>query len=420
MSVTLLIIILVSLIFLSAFFSAAETAFTSLSRYQVDQLARSESFFAKRATFLLKHRETLLATVLVGNTISNVGASAITTMLAIALWGNASVGIASGALTFIILIFAEVSPKQLALRHNDFFVQATCVPVWVFNIILRPIVSVVSLFGYLINFLTGGQKSDRFSLDQLLFLIREGEANGMVESYEKKVVYNLFRLSEVSAMQIMTHRRDIFSLSAETTIAEALPKMIEKNFSRVPVYGKDPEDIIGLVFLNEVYTRHMDGHGNDTLKTMLHKPTFIPATFKVSEVLEIFKKESISLVIALDEYGGLAGIVSQKDILEEILGELYLEHENDEDSITEIEGGWRLPGDTSLHWMEDLLGHSISHDKSVSTISGYLCEQLGRLPLNGELLNFPEGRFHIEEVRDNRVYNVCFFPNFTQEDDERH
>lgn len=418
MGIALLSVVLVLLIFLSGFFSAAETAFTSLSRYQVDQLARECSFLAKKATFLLNRRDSLLATALVGNTICNIGASAITTMLAISLWGDSYVSVAGGVLTFVILIFGEVTPKQVSLQHNELVVKITCLPVWFFNLLLRPIVSLVSFLSYVVNFLIGGQKSANFSLDQLLFLIREGEAYGMVETYEKKVVHNLFRLSEISATQIMTHRRDIFSLSSDTTVAEALPEMVKKNFSRVPVYAKDAEDIIGIVFLNEVYTQQIAGCGDTKLKSLLHKPTFIPASFKVSEVLQIFKRESISLVIALDEYGGLAGIVSQKDVLEEILGELYLEHESDESAITEIEGGWRLPGETSLHWLEDFLGHSITHDKSVSTISGYLSEQLGRLPLDGELLNFSEGRFHIEEVRNNRVYSVCFYPNPVEEESE--
>lgn len=422
MSVGWLFVILILLVLLSGFFSAAETAFTSLSGYQADKLARKSSFLARSTTHLLKHRDRLLATTLVGNTICNVGASSMATVLAISLFGDAYIGVAGGIITFALLVFGEVTPKQVALRHNELFVKLAAMPMCFFNVLLRPIVSVVSFLGYLVNFVVGGEKSAPFSLDHLLFLIREGEAYGMVEAYEKKVVHNLFRLSAVSALHIMTHRRDIFSLSAELTIEEALPQMVAKNFSRVPVYGKDTEDIVGIVFLNEVYIQQMAGHIEAPLKTLMHKATFIPATFKVSEVLQIFKKESISLIIALDEYGGLAGIVSQKDILEEILGELYLEHESDESAVTKISGGWRLPGDTPLHWLEDLLGHSISHDKSVNTISGYLSEQLGRLPLDGELLNFPEGRFHIEEVRDNRVYSVCFYPLLEEssKDSEHH
>ncbi|MGL4524563.1 MAG: hemolysin family protein [Spirochaetia bacterium] len=414
--ITLLALVLTSLIILSAFFSSSEIAYISLSAYQVEQVRRGRSLLDRISSLLLKNNDLLLATILAGGTIANVGAGVVTSVLAIALWGEGSVGIASGLLTIIILVFGEITPKQIGRRHNVTIAKLTAPLLYFFYIILRPIVSMTSLLSYLINILTGSKPSSLFSLDHVLFLVKKGEEQGIVEDYEKHVVNNVFRLSDTSVVQIMTHRKDIFSLPCDLSIDDAIPRMIKEHFSRVLLYGKTTEDIVGIVILSEIYHKHITGSGQTPLKDMMHKPIFIPATFKVNEVINLFRKDSISLAVALDEYGGLAGIVSQQDILEAILGELYIEEDSQDPGIEEIQGGWRLAGDTPVHWLEDTIGEEVEHDKSVNTISGYLCEQLGRLPLTGELIHTPQGRFHIHEVRENRVFSVSFYAQRTEED----
>jgi putative hemolysin len=406
-----LVLCFVFLLILSAFFSASETAFTTLTPFQLDILSKEGGKSSKRVVFLSQKTDHVVSTILVGNTIANIGASSISTVLAINFFGDASVGYVTGLLTLIVLVFGEITPKQFALVHNKVVARFVSWPLLFFQYFLKPVTLLVSSVSYLINLLFGSREHVPFSIDQIFYLVRKGEDHGMVEAYEKEVVHNVFRLTELSVSHIMTHRKDVFSLPSHITLSDASETLMHHDFSRIPIYDGSLENIVGILLLRDFFKAILANKAHMPVSQLMLKPIFVPSGLKIKEMVDVFKQETLNMAVVMDEYGGLAGVVTQEDVLEEIFGELYDENDALEQTPLATHDGWILPGDTPIYWLESMTNENIIHDKSVNTVGGYLTEQLGRVPYTGETLNLPFGKFIINVIKEHRVSQLYFYPN---------
>ncbi|MCL2520767.1 MAG: hemolysin family protein [Spirochaetaceae bacterium] len=411
-----LVLALIILLIFSALFSAAETSLTSLSDLQIAGLQKEKNKAAGRLAKLTKAPNKFLGAILVGNTFTNVVTSSLTVIIVTNFWGQNAVVFSTIALTLFVLIFCEVSPKQIAYAHNEKTAKFVSLLILPMTIIFAPLIWFISLFAQLINRLFGDKKRV-FARENIFHLINVGEKSGEVATYQKEVVHNIFRLAGSTASAIMTHRKDVFSLPATLTVAEALPKVISEGYSRIPVYNESSENIIGIVMQRDVYQRYSADEETTLLADFMLAPLFVPASMRLDELLKVFKNHLLNIAIVLDEYGGLAGIVSREDVLEEILGELYDENEEAELKTERLDdGSWRLQGDTPLHWLEQQLGHNIGGNKHVNTISGHIIEALDKLPVDGEVVDIPgEGRFKIETMQNNRIISLRFYPTSTED-----
>lgn len=413
-----MIFFLVFLLILSAFFSAAETAFTSLSMVQIKSIENENTVFSKKVVKLMHHRDYLVATILVGNNIANIGSSALTSILAMKLGGDIMVGYATGILTLVIIIFAEITPKQLALRYNKEFSKALSIFIAPLLTILYPIVFFVSLFGRAISLLFGTKVSKESGLDGLFHMVAIAEEHGEVDAYEKSVVQNVFKLGDNVVMSIITHRRNIFSLSSNLTAEEALDKAMKAGYSRIPVYLENAENIVGIVMLRDIFSHKINNMENKKLSSFMLEPLVVPASMKLDELLKVFAKQPLNLAVALDEYGGLAGIVSREDLFEVVLGDLYDENEEAEIKTTLLDdGSWRIQGDTPLYWFEEVYPY-LDEEKDITahTVGGYIVEKLGRLPVEHEVVDLISGYVQIEKVGDNRILELIYVPKLSYMD----
>ncbi len=404
---------LVLLLFLSAFFSSTETAFTSLSLVRVESLKQRHKRRGKIVESLHMHPEKLLTTILIGNNLVNIAISVISSEITIRRFGSAALGITTGVLTMIILIFGEVVPKQFAMRNNEAICIATAGIIRILSYVFLPIIWIINGFARLMSLFDKKKNRDFFSLDSILHMIKHAENMGILENYKTRMVKSVFRFSDVTVHSIMTHRKHVFSLSSATSIAEALAHIVEKGFSRVPVYSTDPENILGVVLEKDLVRLTAKGESGGTLADLALPAVFIPETWKIHRVFRRLKEERLNLAIVLDEYGGLAGIVTMEDLVEEIIGEIYDEdEEKDEAKIlrNDKEGWYAIQGDTPIYLLEDVIGMGIEHDKNSETIGGYILERLAALPVRGQKVETEIGTFIIQSISSKQVQQVQYHP----------
>ncbi|MDX9934693.1 MAG: hemolysin family protein, partial [Sphaerochaetaceae bacterium] len=299
---------ILALIVLSAFFSASETAFTSLSFLQIRMLETSKGRLGKQTAILAKQSDVLLTTILIGNNIVNLSASALTTSYAISIGGSTAIGIATGILTFVILLFGEIAPKQLAIAHNTTVAKIATYPIRFFIIVLYPIVFVVKHISSLFTrFFTKKQK-EKLSVDSLMHVVDVAEDEGIVDEYETSLVQRVLHFSEATVKSIMTHRTDVFSIPTNLTLEEAFPPVVNSGFSRIPVYEETPENITGILLIRDMLAAVVSGRVEETVSNFMLPPIFVPETRKVDDMLFQFKKDKLQIAVVLDEYGGLSGI----------------------------------------------------------------------------------------------------------------
>ncbi len=405
-------ILLALLLILSGVFSSSETAFTSLSLLQRQNLSAKHGWRGHLVQRLSQRSDILLTTILIGNNLVNIGASALATKLTIQIWGNAAIGLMTGALTLFILIFGEVTPKQIAIARNEGITLAMAPFIQVLSWIFRPFIWFITAISNTIMRLVGGSQGKRMTLDHLLQMVQIGETLGVVEDFEKEMVQKIFRINDTPVQSLMTHRTEVFSLPADAEVQEIAEQIVTQGFSRIPLYGEHPEEIVGIALDIDIFRTLSQGRGDTRLKELMEPPLFVPHSRKAHLLLSQFKREKLNLAVVLDEYGGLAGVVSREDVIEEIFGELYDENEVREgEKVSPLgDGGFRVMGDATFFDLKDTLGIDLPHSRRVQTFGGYLGEQLGRIPQPKETLSLPSGKIIINEMEGNRIVSVRFYP----------
>ena len=402
------ILALCGLVLLSGFFSATETAFTSLSMLQIQHMVENHGRKGRRVKELSGRPDILLTTILIGNNLVNIGASAIATEMTIRLFGSQAIGIMTGILTLVILIFAEVTPKRIAIIHNEGISLFSAVAVRFLSVLFSPVIWFISLISSLVTRFFASERRADISMEGLLHIVNVAGNMGVVKQYEQEMIKSIFRLNDVNAKAIMTHRTEVYSIEKSTSLKKAFTSMIEEGYSRIPVYDKDPERIVGIVLFKDIAREIAQGREKTPLRSLMLEPVFIPATKKISDMYALFKKEKLNIAVVMDEYGGLAGIVTQEDVVEELFGELYDENEEKgRERIQHIKKNrYRIKGDTSLKQIEDHLGIELPHGKHVQTISGYIAEILDRLPQRNETIETDWGELTIEGIVRNRITSL--------------
>lgn len=406
------IIAIVVLLFFSAFFSASETAFTSLSFLQVRTLETEKKRTSRLAASLAKNPDLLLTTILIGNNIVNLTASALTTTFAISLWGNKAIGFATGILTLLILIFGEITPKHLAITYNTEMAKFAAYPIRGLTFVLYPVVKIVRWLSSLITRIFGQKKGGALSLESLMHVVDVAEDEGIVDQYESSLVQRVLHFSEAPVKSIMTHRTEVFSLPDTISLKEAFPPIVASGYSRIPIYQETPENIVGILLVRDALAAEVEGKQDEPVSQFIHTPIFVPETRKLDDMLFQFQQEKLQIAVVLDEYGGLSGIVSMEDIVEQLFGEIYDEHETGEllRIKTEANGTYLIKADTTMHQIKDELSLHIDRNDLSCTLAAFLIEQMGSIPIPGEKIELSFGIFTIVSMKGKRIESVRLKP----------
>ena len=407
------IVLLIVLLLGSGFFSSAETAFVTVNRIQVQLLAEEEDKKAEKALWILDHSAKMLSAILIGNNIVNLSASALATALTIEVFGNAYIGIATGILTLLVLVFGEITPKSLATIYSLKLALAYAGVVKVLMIILTPVIFVVegirtgilTLFG-----IDPNAKVDVMTEDELKTLVDVGLEDGAIENDEFEMISNVFRLDESLAKDIMVPRIDIDFVQVDSTYEELMEIYEESNYTRYPIYAEARDTVIGTINMKDLLT--FPEEEEFSIRKILREPHFTFEHKEVGTLLMEMREQHLSIVIVLDEYGATSGMITLEDILEEIVGEIRDEYDKDEtDDIIPLKEGreYLIEGSTNLDDVNEALDIELESEE-YDSIGGFLIEKLDRLPKSGETIVLEDGtKFITELVKRNRVEKVHIF-----------
>ncbi|MDD3902506.1 MAG: hemolysin family protein [Sphaerochaeta sp.] len=409
-----LIAIFVLLVF-SAVFSATETAYTSLSFIQLKTLENKKTHSARLAYALCQKRDVLITTVLVGNNVVNLSVSSLVTTYAIEMFSSKAVGYATGLLTLVILVFGEITPKQIALSHNTKIATFMAYPIRFLTIILYPVIWLLRNISHLITRLFSSSIEPTITTEGVMHMVDAAENVGLVDQYESDLMQRAIHFSETQVKTIMTHRTDVFCISDEFTIRQAFPSIVQSGYSRIPIFHKNIEDIIGIVLVRDILKAQLEKKLDASIASIIRKPVFVPEQMHLDDIFYLFKKSKLQQAIVLDEYGGFSGVVTMEDVAEQLFGELYDEHERRyPDRIVEREqqpGTYLVMADTSFLQLVDELSLPYTNTGSkTSTVAAYLMDLTGDIPHEGDVLQSRLGTFRIISMKGNRMEEVEFSP----------
>lgn len=413
-SVVIQLIILAVLILLSALFSSAETSLTTSNKLKIQSLADQGS---KRARILLKISEDsgkMLSAILIGNNLVNNAATALTTSLIIQLFGNSGVGIATGVITLLILIFGEISPKTLATIHSEKMALLYAPLIHFLMKIFTPVIFIVNKLSMGVLFLlrvNPDQKVNTMTEHELRTIVDVSHEDGVIESEEKEMIYNVFDMGDAKAKDIMVPRVHVTFADINSTYDELIEIFREDKFTRLPIYEETTDNVVGTINMKDLLLYNYNDKKEFHVRDILREAYFTYEYKSISELLVEMRQASINIVIVLDEYGETAGLITLEDLLEEIVGEIHDEYdENEEEFVRQInDREYIIEGSMNLDDLNDSLGLNLSSE-DYDSLGGFIIEHLDRLPEQGDELTTDDGiRLVVEALQKNRVESVHLY-----------
>ena len=404
--------ILIILVLLSAFFSSAETSLTTANKIKLKALADEGD---KRSKTVLKATEDsgkMLSAILIGNNIVNLSAASLVTTLALNLWGSAAIAFASGTLTVIILIFGEITPKTLATIRSDKMARIYAGSILFLMRILTPAIFIINKLAFLVLTLLRvdpSAKAPSMTEHELRTIVDVSHEDGVIESEERQMIYNVFDFGDSLAKDIMVPRVDMTFLDVESTYEEMLDVFRREKFTRLPVYEGSTDNVIGVLNVKDLLVH--DSSREFNLRSLLREPYFTYEFKKTSELMMEMRKDSINFTIVLDEYGATAGLITLEDLLEEIVGEIRDEYDKDEEElIREIgEREYIVEGSLKLDDLNNALGLTLDSE-DYDSVGGYVIERLDHLPHAGEfIVDGHDIRMVVDTVDKNRIDKVHLY-----------
>lgn len=403
------LITVIILLCLSAFFSSSETALTTVNQIRMRTLADNGDKRAARVLHVTGNPGKMLSAILIGNNIVNLSASSISTSLAIHLFGNTGAGIATGILTFLILIFGEVTPKTMATIKADSMSLTVAAPIGFLMKILTPVIFIINKLSLGLMFLLHVNIKDaqkKMTEEELRTIVDVSQENGVIEHEERDMIHNLFDFGDAEAKEIMVPRIDMTFVQADATYQEVLDIFRQDMFTRLPVYEDSTDNVIGIINMKDFLLQ------NDTpefsVRNLLREPYFTYEHKNTADLFLEMRKSSISLAIVLDEYGVTAGLITLEDLLEEIVGEIRDEYDADEeDDITRIsDREFYVLGSANLDDVSEALSLHFTSD-DYDTIGGYCLGLLDHLPEKNEIILTDNNiLIRIDRMEKNRIERI--------------
>lgn len=403
------ILALLILVVLSSFFSSAETALTTVNRIRLQALSEEGN---KRADIVLKTIENsskMLSAILIGNNLVNNFSAALATALSIKMFGSGSVGIVTGALTILILIFGEITPKTYAAANAEKLSLAYASVILALMKVLTPVIFIINrICLFLLKFLHVDADASLNTMTEmeLRTIVDVSHKDGVIEEEERQMIYNVVDFGDSQAKDVMVPRADVVSVSETASYAEIKDIFRAEKYTRLPVYRDDRDNITGIVNIKDFF--FSDDTESFKVSDIMYKPYFTYEFKKTSELLVEMQENSVSIAIVLDEYGAAVGMISLEDLLEEIVGEIRDEYDEDEkDLIQKVsENEYLIEGSVKLDDINDALGLSL-HSEDYDSIGGFIIERLDHLPEENESVTTEEQILLIVTKMDkNRIETV--------------
>lgn len=407
------IVLLVFLITLSGIFSASETALTSFRSTYLEEI---EWKHPKEAVLLrnwLKYPNEILTGMLLGNNVVNILASSIATALTLNIMGNnsTSILIATVIMTIVILIFGEITPKIIAKNNSVIISRVVITPMHFLSVITKPIVFILMGISKIIGRLFGIEIKDEALMiteKDIISFVNVGEAEGIIEEGEKEMIHSIFEFGETSAKEVMTPRTSMYSIEATKTIEEIWDELLETGFSRIPVYEETIDDIIGILYVKDILNSVKRGETDKPIKEFVRVPYFVPETKSIIEILKEFQIKKVHIATVLDEYGGVVGLVTIEDLIEEIVGEIRDEFDQEEEeSIINIsETEYLIDAMIDIESLNKKLSLDLPISEDYESLGGLITTELSRVCAIGDEIIINDVRLEVKELDKMRISKV--------------
>ena len=380
-------------ILLSAFFSSSEVALISITKARVRTLVNDNKPGAIALATLKENPDHFLITILIGNNIVNIAAAAIATAIAISVFGSIGVGIATGLVVIVILVFGEIGPKIYASRAPDTFPRTVAPVILFLSRLLSPVIWVVERVSPSLG-LGRDAAEPAVTEEEIKEWIDVGKEEGTIEQDEKEMLYSVLEFGDTTAREIMTPRVDVILMEDTSGIGEAIRIFNETGFSRIPIYHEQIDNITGVLNVKDVFSAMVSKRKDISIKEIMYDPTFVPETKKIDDLLKELQVHRVQIAIVIDEYSSFVGIVTVEDILEELVGEIMDEYDKEEPEVQTIsEGVYVLDAQMWVDDVNDELGVGLPLDESYETVGGLLIDRLGHIPQHpGEKVEIEAGR----------------------------
>jgi len=425
------LIILVILIALNAFFAAAEIAFISLNDARIEKQAKEGNKKAKQIEKMIKSPSKFLATIQIGITLAGFLSSAfasdafaeklapvlyqIIPVISLGVWKSVSIIIITIILSFFTLIFGELVPKRFAMKNYEKISFATIGIIRTISIITAPFVKLLTVTTNAISKLFGVSENEEeiITEEEIKMMVNQGEENGTIQEDEKELINNVFEFNDITASEIMTHRTDMFAVDINISAGELLEEIIKDDckHSRIPVYDETIDEIKGILYVKDIIKNI--NKKTFKIKNIMKEAYFVSQSKLINELFKELQKNKMQIAIIIDEYGGTAGLITMEDILEEIVGDIYDEYDEIEEEYEKIDDKtYIISGSMPIYNVNKLLESHIP-EGDYDTLSGYIQEELGRIPEEEEnpIIETEELIFKIEEYEDKRILKVKVYKN---------
>ena len=415
-------ILLVILIALSAFFSASETAYTTVNKIRLQNYVDAGSKKAKTALFIAENYDRTLTTILIGNNIVNIGASSIATLLFVKLFGPSGAAISTAVMTILILIFGEVLPKSFAKESSEKFALAFSRPLRILMTLFWPVVFLFIQLKKVAKHISPIKEEETPTVteQELKFIVESIEDEGVLEKQESELVQHALEFDEKTVQEVLTPRVDMTTLDIEDDLQTNIGLVLTERFSRIPVCRGTSDRIIGILHTKDLLEALVRGDAID-LASMVQPAFFVYKTKKLSSLLADFKRNKTHVAIVTDDYGGTVGMVTMEDLLEELVGDIWDEDEEIIQDFVQIDSQhFLISGDLTIRELFDHLDLPFSNLESNHTsCGGWALEALGHIPQAGEAFQFKNITLTIQEMDDQRVKKLSVYLAPQPEEEEK-
>ena len=431
------IIVLIILIFVNAFFAAAEIAFISLNDAKIEKMAKEGNKKAKSIEKMIKNPSKFLATIQIGITLAGFLSSAFAAdtfvdklapilndwfpTVGVSAWRAISLVLITIILSYFTLIFGELVPKRLAMKNYEKIAFGSIGIIRIIALLTAPFVKFLTFSTNVVSKIFGVTENEESIVteEEIRMMVDVGEEKGTIQKDEKEMINNVFEFNDRTVSEIMTDRTNMFAVDFNTSIGEVIEELTEeRGYSRIPIYDETIDEIKGIVYLKDILLSNKNK--NNKIKSLAKEAYFVPETKKVNELFKEFQKNKKQIAIVVDEYGGTAGIVTMEDILEELVGEIYDEYDVPTEKYEKLdENTFLVDGTISIYELEKILDISIP-EGDYDTLSGYILEELGRIPKPKEkpVVETDKAIYKVEKFEDNRIVSVKICKVLEEKEDD--
>ncbi len=407
MDSTPLIIIMVILVAMSAFFSATETAFSSCNRIRLKNMANGGKKTAKLALHLCENYDTVLSTILVGNNIVNIACTSISTVVFTSYLGDAGVTISTIVMTVVVLIFGEISPKSIAKEKAESFAIVSAPVLQLFVWVLTPVNFLFKLWKMLLTKVFHLHRNDTFTEEELITIVDEVQSDGVFDQHEGELIRSAIEFNDLDVEDILVPRVDVIAVEKNDSIEKISGTFREHGYSRMPVYEDDIDHIIGLIHEKDFIRCVSDGATD--ISGIIKTATIVTKGMKISKLLRLLQYNKTHLAIVVDEFGGTVGIVTLEDILEELVGEIWDEYDEvTEEFVKNSDGSYLISCNANLDKMLELF--HIEQEYESATVNGWVMEELGKIPEAGDTFSCHNLAVSVTKAEFRRAIEIHVIP----------